>query len=212
VAPSGLRLGDTTTVNPADLSHVLSEWGYSALVLLLCATGVGSPIPEDVLLLAAGYLISAGVFWHPLVIALSIFGVVASDLMLYTWGRQMRVRADGRFIRFFRPRRLERATDWFDRFGDRIVLMARLLPGTRTVVFVGAGLRGMPVGRFLLHDTVGACIWVPVIVWLGTQLGEELGGLDRLFNDVGRLLWWLVAGAVVLALLRHFFRAEESKL
>jgi membrane protein DedA with SNARE-associated domain len=199
-------------MTPADLSDFLSDWGYPALVVLLCATGVGSPIPEDVLLLAAGYLVSAGVFWRPWVILLSIFGVVASDLMLYAWGRQMRVRADGRFMRLVRPRRLERATDWFNRFGDGIVLMARLLPGTRTVVFIGAGLRGMPIGRFLLHDTVGACIWVPLLVWLGTQLGEEFGGLDRLLGDVGRLLRWLVVGAVVLLVLRHLLKAEESKL
>jgi membrane protein DedA with SNARE-associated domain len=199
-------------MTPHDLSTLLGDWGYPALVLLLCATGVGSPIPEDVLLLAAGYLVSAGVFWRPWVILLAVFGVVASDLMLYTWGRQMRVRATGRFMRLVRPDRLERATDWFERFGDRIVLWARLLPGTRTVVFVGAGLRGMPIGRFLLYDTVGACIWVPLLVFLGTQLGEELGGLDRLLSDAGRLVRWLIVGAIVLLVLRRLLRAEESKL
>jgi membrane protein DedA with SNARE-associated domain len=199
-------------MTPHDLSTLLGDWGYPALVLLLCATGVGSPIPEDVLLLAAGYLVSAGVFWRPWVILLAVVGVVASDLMLYTWGRQMRVRATGRFMRLVRPDRLERATDWFERFGDRIVLWARLLPGTRTVVFVGAGLRGMPIGRFLLYDTVGACIWVPLLVFLGTQLGEELGGLDRLLSDAGRLVRWLIVGAIVLLVLRRLLRAEESKL
>lgn len=199
-------------MTPADLSEFLGDWGYAALVILLCATGVGSPVPEDVLLLAAGYLVSAGVFSTPATVVLGIAGVVASDVLLYTWGRQLRERADTRLVRLVRPRRLERATDWFNRFGDGIVVMARLLPGTRTVVFVGAGLRGMPLGRFVLHDTIGACLWVPFIVWLGTQLGEELGGLDRLIGDFGRVLRWVVVGTVILLVLWRFLRAEESKL
>ena len=199
-------------MTPADLSQFLGDWGVPSLFVLLLATGVGSPIPEDVLLLAAGYLVSAGVFWMPVAMLVGIAGVVASDVLLYTWGYQLRVRADGRFARLVRPRRLERATAWFNRFGDTIVLIARLLPGTRTVVFVGAGLRGMPLGRFLLHDTIGACIWVPFVVWVGTQLGEELGGLDRLIGDFGRFLQWLIVGGVILLVLWHLFRAEESKL
>nr|MBA3948515.1 hypothetical protein [Acidobacteriota bacterium] len=56
----------------------------------MAATGVGSPIPEDLILATAGYLVSAGVFGWPGALAAGVFGVVASDAMLYGWGRRLR--------------------------------------------------------------------------------------------------------------------------
>src|SRR5688500_9464711 len=54
-----------STMDPHSLLTLLETWGYAALLVLLIATGIGSPIPEDLLLLTAGYLIFAGVFLWP---------------------------------------------------------------------------------------------------------------------------------------------------
>ena len=65
-------------------------WGYPALLLLLVLTGVGLPIPEDLLLVTAGYLVFTDVFQWPLALAVSLIGVVVSDVMLYSAGRHPR--------------------------------------------------------------------------------------------------------------------------
>ena len=64
-------------------------WGYPALLLLLVLTGLGSPIPEDLLLVTAGYLVFTDVFQWPLALVVCLIGVVVSDVMLYSAGRHL---------------------------------------------------------------------------------------------------------------------------
>lgn len=78
-----------TSVDPETLSAILGVWGYPALLVLLMLTGVGSPIPEDLLLLTAGYLVFSDVFAWPSALAVSLVGVVISDVMLYSAGRHL---------------------------------------------------------------------------------------------------------------------------
>lgn len=200
-------------MNPSRLAELLSDWGYSTYLLLLCATGVGSPIPEDLILVTAGYLVSAGVFSWPSAVAAGLIGVVGSDAMLYGWGRRLRAGAkSGWMSRVIRPHQFARVERWLARFGDGAVFIARLLPGTRAVTFIGAGLRRMPFGRFLLLDLAGALIWVPIVLVAGAQLGEEIGGLDDLAGSIRRVAVWLVVILVAMAVLWRWWRSEASKL
>src|SRR5690606_29903238 len=108
-------------------------------------------------LLAAGYLVFTGVFGWPVACALGLIGVVVSDLMLYAAGRHLLWRSDtGRNPRLLSERRLDAATRWLDRVGPWGVLIARLVPGTRLVVFITAGVRNMPPLRFVAFDAAGA--------------------------------------------------------
>jgi membrane protein DedA with SNARE-associated domain len=199
-------------MTPARLAELLGDWGYATYVFLLCATGAGSPVPEDLILATAGYLISAGVFAWPAAIAAGVFGVVASDAMLYGWGRRLGTGTrQGWMSRLVRPRHLARAEAWLTRMGGLSVFVARLVPGTRTVVFLGAGLRRMPFWQFLLIDLAGALVWVPLVLLLGAQLGDEIGGLDQISGNVQRAVLWAAGVFVVLLLLWRRWRAEESK-
>jgi membrane protein DedA with SNARE-associated domain len=195
------------------LAELLEGWGYAAYLLLLGITGAGSPIPEDLILATGGYMISAGIFsWAGAIIA-GVAGVVGSDALLYYWGTRLRVSSRGGWTsRFFTPRHVRNTEKLLARFGDKTVFIARLLPGTRAVTFVGAGVRQMPFGRFLLLDTAGALVWVPAVLLLGARIGEEIGGLDRLVASAGRSAFWVGVTVLILVLAWSLWRAEESKL
>lgn len=200
-------------MDPHALVLLLESWGYPVLFVLFILTGVGSPIPEDLLLLTAGYLTFAGVFEWPFVIILSVCGVVGSDLMLYVAGRHLAWHSsrwpDGHFLS---PARLCRATRWFDRWGHALVLMARLTPGTRAVVFVTAGVRSVPIGSFAGYDTLGALVWVPSMLALGHAAGRRIGDIAQLVDWFERgALWVLVIAAALLVSWLTLGR-EESKL
>lgn len=199
-------------MTPIRLAELLGDWGYATYVALLCATGAGSPVPEDLILATAGYLISAGVFTWPAAVAAGVAGVVASDLMLYGWGRRLRSGAAGGWMsRLVKPDHLARADRWLARLGGWSVLVARVLPGTRAVAFVGAGVRRMPLRHFLLFDLAGALLWVPLVLALGAAIGEEIGGLDQIAGTARRLAVWIIAVTLLLVLLWRRWRAEESK-
>lgn len=200
-------------MDPNAIASVLQDWGYPAMLALLCATGVGSPIPEDLLLVSGGYLISAGVFTWRVALPLAIFGVVASDFLLYTFGRRMRTHAlTGWPARIIPFERLQQSAPWFARAGPAAVLLARLVPGTRVVVFISAGLHGIRPMVFLAFDIVGALIWVPLLLWVGTALGEEIGGLGALLSGISRAAFWIVVGAILMLVAWRFWKVEESKL
>jgi membrane protein DedA with SNARE-associated domain len=200
-------------MSAARLADLLESWGYASYLFLLGLTGAGSPIPEDLILATGGYMISAGIFsWAGAIIA-GVAGVVGSDALLYYWGTRLRAGArSGWTSRFFTPRHVRKAETLLVRFGDKTVFIARLLPGTRAVTFVGAGVRRMPFGRFLLLDMAGALLWVPAVLLLGARIGEEIGGLDRLVASAGRSAFWVGVTVLVLVLAWSLWKAEESKL
>ena len=200
-------------MSPARLAELLGDWGYLTYLLLLVATGLGSPIPEDLILATAGYLISASAFSWPGALILGVLGVVSSDLLLYAWGRRLGTGVRrGSMSRLVSPEHLAAAERWLVRFGDKAVFFGRLLPGTRTVAFIGAGVRRMPLGRFLLFDVLGAMVWVPTVLFAGTQVGEEIGGLDQLLAQFGRSVGWIAVAVIMLVALWKWRGAEASKL
>lgn len=200
-------------MDPLVLAELVATWGYLALLVLLLLTGVGSPIPEDLVLLVGGYLVFTGVIGWPLTLTISLVGVVASDTMLYSAGRHLAWRPRKSLEeRVLSPARLRRVTRWFDRIGPMAVFAARLVPGTRALVFVTAGLRGLPASRFLIYDLVGALIWVPLLLFIGHHLGDRVGDLSAVaaLTQDGSL--WLAMFAVTLLALWLVWRREESKL
>jgi membrane protein DedA with SNARE-associated domain len=200
-------------MTPARLAELLGDWGYPTYLLLLVATGLGSPVPEDLILATAGYLISAAAFSWPAALTLGVLGVVVSDVLLYGWGRRLHAGVSGGWMgRLVRPHHLVAAERWLVRFGDKAVFFGRLLPGTRTVAFIGAGVRRMPLGRFLLYDLLGALVWVPAVLFAGSQMGEEIGGLDQLLATISRSAVWVVLALAILAALWKWRGAEASKL
>ena len=200
-------------MDPSTISNVLGTWGYPALLLLLILTGIGSPIPEDLLLLTAGYLVYVDVFGWPVALAVCITGVVASDLLLYAAGRDLAWHsshlAEGRLLS---PQRLHRTTRWFGRLGDRLVFIARLLPGTRALVFVTAGVRGVPASSFLRYDMLGAALWVPSMLLVGYASGSRIGTLHDAVSSRNQSAAWAIALAGLLLVIWLSWGREESKL
>lgn len=199
-------------MDPVAVSTLLGTWGYPALLLLLILTGVGSPIPEDLLLLTAGYLVFANVFQWPLALGVGILGVVVSDLMLYSAGRHIAWRSARRPDHpYLSADRLQRVTRWFGRIGDALVLVARLMPGTRAVVFITAGIQAVPVSTFLRY-VLGAALWVPAMILAGHSGGAHLGSITDTIEAISRGGVWAIGFAGVLLLLWVLLGREESKL
>lgn len=207
------RVSSGQVVDPDSLSIFLGLWGYPALLVLLVLTGVGSPIPEDLLLLTAGYLVFSGVFAWPAAVAVGVAGVVISDVMLFSAGRHLAWRSlQGADNQVLSRARLARASGWFDRVGDRLVFVARLVPGTRAMVFLAAGVRAVPGWRFLRYDVPGAVLWVPAMLMVGHASGSRIGNLDAMVAWIGRSALWMMAMAAVLVVLWLTWGREESKL
>lgn len=194
-------------MTPDVVAAFLRQWGYEAYIGLFLLTPLGSPITEDILLLVGGFLIGEGVFDTRVVLPLAMVGMVTSDLALYGFGRYMRSHSQrgGLIARLLRPARVRQATRWFTRYGDGTVFVSRLLPGTRLVCFVGAGVCGVRPWRFLMYDVLGVLVWAPLLVFVGFRLRDRLGGLGDVLHWVEQRLFWLFILLVIAVAARQYW-------
>lgn len=194
-------------MTPGAVAAFLTEWGYQAYLLLYLLTPIGSPITEDILLLVGGYLVGEGVFAWRYVVPIAMGGMITSDLVLYGFGRYLRTHTqrNGWVSQLVRPARVRQATRWFARYGDAAVFVSRLLPGTRLICFVGAGMSNVRLSRFALYDVLGTLVWAPLLLWVGYQLRDELGGLGDVLQWVEQRVLWIALAVVALWLARQYW-------
>ena len=186
---------------------VLSALGYLGLALLLIAENLFPPIPSEVVLPLAGFLVSRGdlSLWGALVAATT--GSVIGAFILYSlgrWGGRRFVLRYGSWIRVDKES-LDRAEGWFRHYGDALVLFARIVPVARSIVSIPAGTAKMPLARFVILTTIGSAIWNSLLVGAGVFLGANWSVVQNWIGSYSNVV--LVAatvGAAIYLVLRHF--------
>lgn len=177
------------------VSSYIEHFTYIGLFVVLMLCGLGLPVPEDVALLAGGYLAHRGVTHYPITLAVSLVGVVAGDNSLFFLGR----RVGSSVLTYFGLKRrgsdgqLERIESFMLRHGHLAIFYARFLAGLRALIYFSAGSFGVPPGRFFVYDLAGALISVPIVVTVGYVFGGEL---ERAIGYIGgaEKLIWMIAG------------------
>ncbi|WP_320671327.1 DedA family protein [Patulibacter defluvii] len=156
-------------------SEILRDLGYAGLALLMLAETVFPPIPSEAVLPLAGYLVERGELVWPLVLLASTAGSVVGALVLYEAARRGGRPFAERFLRIGRidPAKLDDAERWFARRGPLVVLVARCIPGVRSVVSLPAGLLRMPRWEYLLFTVLGSLAWNALLIGAGYLLGAQ---------------------------------------
>jgi membrane protein DedA with SNARE-associated domain len=186
--------------------QVISTLGYLGLALLLVAENLFPPIPSEVVLPLAGFVVGRGdlSFWGALLA--STTGSVVGALILYALGRyggRGLVLRYGSWLRVS-AKELERAEGWFRRYGDWVVIGARVVPVARSIVSIPAGTMKMPLLRFTVLTVVGSGVWNALLIGAGVALGanwERISGWIGSYSDVVLIL--LAGAAALFLVLRH---------
>jgi membrane protein DedA with SNARE-associated domain len=189
---------------------VIAALGYVGLALLLIAENLFPPIPSEVVLPLAGFLVGRGDlgFWQALLA--STLGSVAGALILYTLGRYGGRRLVLRYGRFLRvdDDGLDRADGWFRRYGDWVVLFARVVPFARSVVSIPAGTMKMPAIRFTTMTALGSLAWNTLLIGAGVILGANWQRVDVWIGSYSNVV--LVGAAVAVAVLLALRQLRKS--
>ena len=157
------------------------SFGYIGIAVLIGLINLHVlPIPTQLILCLAGFLVGQGQFTFALVLLASTIGAVAASLVLYylgAWiGESNLRRLVKRFERFklLFVADLERASEIFGRHGGKAILTGHLFPGVGAMISIPAGIKRMPVfGRFMIYTILGCLIWNGGFIFLGLLLGSN---------------------------------------
>ncbi|HMG72097.1 MAG TPA: DedA family protein [Pyrinomonadaceae bacterium] len=183
------------------IEQYMLAYGYWAVFFCVMLENAGVPVPGETILLIAGYFASTGEFHLGLVMIIAATGAVVGDNIGFAighhFGRNVLLRV-GRFF-FLTPKRFEHMENYFERHGNKTILVARFITGLRVFAALLAGAsRKMPWRVFFVYNVAGALLWSVVITTLGYLFGQSL---PLLIKWVGRSGTILLVLAVVIAII-----------
>ena len=154
---------------------VISGSGYAGVALLMAIESACIPLPSEVIMPFAGYLVSTGRFNLFLVATAGAIGCNLGSIVAYwigDWAGRPFIERFGKFV-LLDMKDLDRATHFFDKYGSITVLLGRLLPVIRTFIALPAGIARMPQLRFHIYTFVGSWPWCFVLAYVGMKLGQQ---------------------------------------
>src|SRR6266540_1721598 len=166
------------------LNTLYGAVGYLGVVVAMTIESAMIPLPSELILPYAGFLISDTGQLEPLtgspwnfwiVVVVATIGNTLGSLISYAigaYGGRPFVERFGRYL-LIRPHEIELADRFFADHGGATVFIGRLLPVIRTFVSFPAGVARMPLGRFIAYSTSGAFLWSMLLVYAGTVLGAS---------------------------------------
>ena len=161
----------------------LTEWfasdpsfSYVSVGVLFLLCGLGLPLPEEIILVSAGYLCYQGHGTYPTMTLVCAGAILLGDVIPFLLGRLFGPRLLRlRWVRLVVNRtRLAMFDRWFRRRGDMVILIARFIPGLRVVAFFTGGTMRMRWRRFLLLDTCGIALAAPTFIFVGWHFGDTI--------------------------------------
>ena len=173
-------------------------WGLLAL-LILC--GLGLPLPEDVILVAAGLIAGeSGGSWL-LTSGLMYAGVLAGDSLIFAAGRRFggRLLAWRWIAGWLSERKRQRIARLLERHGSAAFFVARFMPGVRAPFYFTTGAMGQGYLRFAFWDALAALVSVPLFVGLGGVIWHKFGrDMAELSRAVARTHSYVLFATVLL--------------
>ena len=197
------------------MQHLITQYGYVAVFLLMLAESACIPIPSEVIMLFGGALAAGAYPGAPPALAgivlAGVLGNVAGSYVAWAVGRYAGQAAVRRWGRRFgvRGHDIDRAVAWFDRHGPAAVLFGRVVPVVRTFISLPAGFADMPAGRFGLFTTLGCIPWTAALGIAGYALGANWQSVANDFHGPTYAIAGVVIVAVVVAAILHFRRRRR---
>ena len=174
---------------------VIETTGYVGIALLMALESANIPIPSEVIMPFAGFLVWEEKLNWWLVIFAGAFGNLLGSLVSYylgKWGGRPFLERYGRYF-FITKHDLDLGDRLFAKYGPITIFASRVLPIVRTFISFPAGMARMNIWKFSLYTFTGSFIWSMMLAYAGLITGENWDGLKEYF----RTFDWLIAGIIV---------------
>ena len=198
------------------LVNVITTLGYPGVALSVFLESFFAPIPSEIILPFTGFVASSGAMNVYLVIAVATIFAYLGSLPFYflgMWGERYVISFLDRFGKylFIDKKDVDWAFNLFDKHGNKIVVVGRLIPIVRTLVSLPAGVAKMDFGVFTLYTFLGTVIWNIILVFAGYILGDNWEVVSGYVNKYENAIIILGVTAVGLYILMKILKRRKAK-
>jgi len=169
------------------ITGLIAEFGYLGIFLTMVMESAGLPVPSEIIMPFAGFVVFQGKLdFLGVIIAGTLGNLVGSVILYYVGlkgGRPILIKY-GRYI-LISEREIKIADKWFKKFGSKVIFFSRMLPIVRTFISLPAGAAKMDFKKFSFYTLVGSVPWNFALAYAGLVLGknwQEIEGVFRSFD------------------------------
>lgn len=175
--------------------ELFNNYGYIVLFMTLALELIALPLPGEVLMTYCGYLVYMKKMNLPMSILVAGFGAAAGITLSYFIGNTLGVgffHKHGHYVHMD-EKRLDKISTWFEKYGNKLLIIAYFIPGVRHVTGYFSGITKIPYKKFAFNAYLGAFLWTSTFI----SLGKVLGGDWAKFHGLVR--GYLIIGGLIIA-------------
>jgi membrane protein DedA with SNARE-associated domain len=172
------------------------------------------PSPSDVVVIFGASLISGGdqnIGFIPVLLITSL-GSSAGFMLMYYVGMTLGEKAiRHKKLKFISPESIAKTDEWFKKYGYKLIVFNRFMPGTRSVISFFAGFSELDAKKTFIYSTISAFAWNAIIIWLGVLLGNNIEAIDKYLSIYSNAVIGLTLLVVLVILVRQILLKKKRQ-
>ena len=195
------------------VTALISVAGYPGIFVLMALESMITPLPSELVMPFAGFLVSNGPmdFWLAAFVGAlgSLFGSLLSYYAGMKLGRPAILRF-GKYV-FLNEHHLKWTEQWFQKHGAKTIFVGRLLPAVRHIISIPAGLGRMNVVKFSAYTFAGAFVWCAFLTFMGMRLKENWQVILQYTAAIDAIVVIAILAAAAFFVFSHVKRKNRAK-
>lgn len=196
------------------IMEVISSMSYFGIIALMFIENIFPPIPSELIIPLAGFMVSKGQFEFVGVIVAGTFGSILGALPLFYFGKKIKEERIGKWTEKYgrwlalSSNDFNRAQIWFNKYGGWTVFFCRLIPGVRSLISIPAGIENMNPASFLLWSAAGMALWTTILTTGGYLLRSNFEKIEEYLDPVAYVLF---GGLIIVYIYRVIRLSAQQK-
>lgn len=190
----------------------ISLGGYFGLFILMALESMIVPVPSEVVMPFAGYLVLQGRFNLWTAVLVSGFGSIFGSLLSYYMGAYLGrpfILKFGKYL-LLEEEHLLWTEKWFKKQGDKTIFISRFIPVVRHLISIPAGIARMSMQKFIIYTFVGATTWNFILLYAGFKLGEHWDKIHQFSKELDIIFVIAIVLFLIYFIWRHHKRKNEK--
>jgi membrane protein DedA with SNARE-associated domain len=186
-------------------------WIYVVLFFFSFIENVFPPSPSDVVVVVGATLIASTSLGYLPVLFITSLGSALGFILMYYAGKLFgdKVIRSGK-LKFLSEEDISKTDLWFTKYGYKLILANRFLPGTRSVISFFAGMYELELGKTFIFASISAFAWNAIIIYLGMVLGNNVEQIDYYLSTYSTIIIILTVIVILIFAVRYFIKRARG--